>query len=380
MSKNTTLQILRTSNRDSTTVANSTLNEGELLFDSTANKLLVGTGDTVGNAVVINKDLTSSDNITVGNVTATGLKILSANASNVKIGTTKSNSIHLSNASFTNATIANATINSLNIPTKDDIGAIIATIGNIQISSSEANFQNITIHGSAVATEGYVSRATSAGTGGQIDYLKIGQSTYTLPKVSVTSTSGSTIYNLNINGTNYSLPQGGGTAGVTSIGGKTGAIGTSTDIKVDSSNNLYLNSVTNVGINCPTETATFDSIVVTSATINAVLSSPVVNATTVNATTIKLTNIASGGASVSSTIGVRNTDGITVGLERSFLYSTDGQTEERIPTVKVLNIDPSEQFISSSYAGIFTLAIDGNKWKLVLGIGSTSVEIGRGGW
>lgn len=142
--------------------------------------------------------------------------------------------------------------------------------------------------------------------------------------MSVTSTSGSTIYNLNINGTNYSLPQGGGTAGVTSIGGKTGAIGTSTDIKVDSSNNLYLNSVTNVGINCPTETATFDSIVVTSATINAVLSSPVVNATTVNATTIKLTNIASGGASVSSTIGVRNTDGITVGLERSFLYSTDG--------------------------------------------------------
>lgn len=122
---------MRTSNRDSTTVANSTLNEGELLFDSTANKLLVGTGDTVRNAVVINKDLTASDNITVGNVTATGLKILSVNASNVKIGTTKSNSIHLSNASFTNATIANATINSLNIPTKDDIGAIIATIGNI---------------------------------------------------------------------------------------------------------------------------------------------------------------------------------------------------------------------------------------------------------
>lgn len=294
MSKNTTLQILRTSNGDSTTVANSTLNEGELLFDSTANKLLVGTGDTVRNAVVINKDLTSRDNITVGNITATGLKILSANASNVKIGTTKSNSIHLSNASFTNvtvanATIANATINSLNIPTKDDIGAIIATIGNIQISSSEANFQNITTHGSAVATEGYVSRATSAGTGGQLDYLKIGQSTYTLPKVSVTSTSGSTIYNLNINGTNYSLPQGGGTAGITSIGGKTGAIGTSTDIKVDNSNNLYLNSVTNVNINCPTETAIFDNVVATGAKIDVVMSSTV-NATAVNATTLNVNN------------------------------------------------------------------------------------------
>ena len=337
MSKNTTLQILRTSNRDSTTVANSTLNEGELLFDSTANKLLVGTGDTVGNAVVINKDLTSSDNITVGNVTATGLKILSANASNVKIGTTKSNSIHLSNASFTNAiianatianaTIANATINSLNIPTKDDIGAIIATIGNIQISSSVANFQSITIDGGAVATEGYVARATSAGTGGQLDYLKIGQSTYTLPKVSVTSTSGSTIYYLIIYGTNYSLPQGSGTTGVSSIGGNTGAIGTSTDIKVDSSNNLYLNSVTNVGINCPTETATFNSVVATEATINAVLSASVVNATTVNATTVnattvKLTNITAGGAYVSSTVDVRDTDGITGGLSRSFLYTT----------------------------------------------------------
>ena len=518
MARNTTLQILRTTNKTDASIQNVTIQDGELLYDKATNKLFIGATTTnVGGMKQISAIPTTGDNITASKVTAkstlTACNGFSATNGTIKIGTSTSNTIMLANASFTdatitnanikkvevgnptstteyllldpygsetgqlkineasiigaldasdiystsvtaansdftnatitNASITNATIGSLNIPTKSNVNSVIATIGNIKITSCNASFERITINGSTV--EPVVGYTASQSFQNTLNAIKIGSTGYNLPQgggsgdtvtittatsagktglksirvnsnatayapiISTTSTSGNTtIKSITVSDATINLPVpvidnnlitgfqfgngspieiNGGVLSISSgsgisISSSTGEVTiTNTGVRSLGGVTGVITKITNCDIDCNTNTATFSMIEACGATINLSLQSPIITATTVNATTIGLTSSATGGQTVSNTIYVNDTDGVSGAISRAFLYSKIGTAEERIPTVKVLSgTDPTLPFTSSSYAGIFTLAASGNKWKLMLGIGSTSVEIGHGGY